>query len=33
MARNPVQFQKGLSDADFGRLYGTETQCREALIA
>jgi transposase-like protein len=33
MARNPVQFQKGMSDADFDRLYGTETQCREALIA
>jgi transposase-like protein len=33
MSRNPVQFQKGMSDADFDRLYGTETQCREALFA
>ena len=33
MARNPVQFQKGMSDADFDRLYGTEAQCRQALIA
>ena len=32
MPRNPVQFQKGMSDADFDRLYGTETQCREALF-
>ena len=33
MPRNPVQFQKGMSDSDFDRLYGTEKQCREALIA
>ena len=32
MPRNPVQFQKGMSDADFDRLYGTEEQCREALF-
>lgn len=32
MPRNPVQFQKGMSDADFERLYGTEVQCREALF-
>jgi hypothetical protein len=24
MARNKVQFQRGLSDVEFGRLYGTE---------
>ena len=33
MPRNPVQFQKGMSDADFDRLYGTESQCRDALLA
>ena len=33
MPRNPVQFQKGMSDADFDRLYGTESHCREALFA
>jgi len=33
MPRNPVQFQKGMSDADFERLYGTEKQCRDALFA
>jgi transposase-like protein len=33
MPSNPVQFQKGMSDADFDRLYGTEIQCREALFA
>jgi len=32
MPRNPVQFQKVMSDADFDRLYGTEEQCREALF-
>lgn len=31
MARNPVQFQKGLSEADFATRYGTEDQCRTAL--
>jgi transposase-like protein len=33
MARNAVQFQKGLSDADFDRLYGTDEQCRAIVIA
>ena len=33
MPRNPVQFQKGMSDADFDRLYGKESQCQEALFA
>jgi transposase-like protein len=32
MARNKVQFQKGLSEAQFAVLYGTEDQCREAVI-
>src|SRR6266699_5598197 len=31
MARNKVQFQKGLSEAQFAVLYGTEDQCREAV--
>lgn len=31
MARNKIQFQKGLSDAEFQKLYGTEEQCIEAL--
>jgi hypothetical protein len=31
MARNRVQFQKGLSEAGFVGLYGTEELCREAL--
>ncbi len=31
MARHKVQFQKGLSEAEFERLYGTEAACREAL--
>ena len=31
MPRNLVQFQKGMSDADFERLYGTEHKCRQAL--
>ncbi len=31
MARNSVQFQKGLSEAEFDRRYGTEAQCR-ALV-
>jgi len=31
MARNRVQFQKGLSEADFATLYGTEKQCRAAV--
>jgi len=33
MARNAVQFQKGLSMAEFLRLYGTEGQCHAALVA
>src|SRR6202790_4847152 len=32
MARNKVQFQKGLSEAQFAVLYGTEAQCREAVV-
>ncbi len=33
MARNSVQFQQGLSEAEFDRRYGTEAQCREVVIA
>ena len=33
MARNPVQFQKGLSLIEFNRRYGTDDQCHAALIA
>ena len=33
MARNPVQFQKGLSVARFQRNDGTEDQCEAARIA
>jgi transposase-like protein len=32
VARNSVQFQKGLSDAEFEQHYGTEATCREALF-
>jgi len=32
MARNKVQFQKGLSQAEFNRLYGSEEQCHDALV-
>jgi hypothetical protein len=32
VARNEVQFQKGLSMAEFQRLYGTEEQCQAALV-
>ena len=32
MARNPVQFQKGLSFAEFNARYGTEEQCHSALV-
>jgi transposase-like protein len=32
MARNKVQFQKGLSEAQFGALYGTEELCHAALV-
>ena len=31
MAKNGVQFQKGLSLATFMDLYGTEELCREAV--
>ena len=31
MARNPVQFQKGISLSEFLSLYGTEQQCFDAL--
>jgi ribosomal protein L37AE/L43A len=31
MARNKVQFQKGLNEAQFAALYGTEDQCRDAV--
>ena len=27
MARNKVQFQKGLSEAEFDELYGTKERC------
>jgi ribosomal protein L37AE/L43A len=33
MARNKVQFQKGLSEADFAELYGTTEKCRAIVIA
>jgi hypothetical protein len=33
MARNKVQFQKGLSEFAFERLYGTEAQCLAQVIA
>jgi ribosomal protein L37AE/L43A len=33
MARNMVQFQKGLSEAAFEDRYGTEEKCRALLIA
>lgn len=32
MARNSVQFQKGLSEAGFEELYGSEAKCRAAVI-
>ncbi|MEJ2118962.1 MAG: IS1595 family transposase [Alphaproteobacteria bacterium] len=32
MARNPVQFQKGLSLAEFNVRYGTEEKCHAALF-
>ena len=32
VARNAVQFQKGLSEPEFERLYGTEEQCRAIVI-
>jgi ribosomal protein L37AE/L43A len=33
VSRNKVQFQKGLSEASFEALYGTEAQCRAVVIA
>ena len=33
MARNVVQFQKGLSEPAFEQQYGTEEQCRAVVIA
>ena len=33
MARNPIQFQQGLSLTEFLDRYGTESQCRDALFA
>ncbi len=33
MARNRVQFQKGLSLAEFHERYGTEERCQDALMA
>jgi len=33
MARNKVQFQKGLSEAGFDALYGTEEQCHAGLVS
>lgn len=33
MARNPIQFGKGLSLSEFQEHYGTEEQCRRAIIA
>lgn len=33
MARNTVQFQKGLSEPAFSQLYGTEQQCRDLVVA
>ncbi len=32
MKKNPVQFQKGFSLADFMDHYGTEAQCADALF-
>lgn len=32
MARNGVQFQKGLSTEEFNQLYGSEVQCHAALV-
>jgi transposase-like protein len=33
MARNRIQFQKGLSEARFQALYGDEEQCRALVVA
>jgi rRNA maturation endonuclease Nob1 len=31
MARNPIQFQRGLSLSEFQKRYGTEEQCEAAV--
>ena len=33
MARNRIQFQKGLSEARFQALYGDEEKCRALIVA
>jgi hypothetical protein len=33
MARNVVQFQKGLSEPAFEQHYGTEEQCQAIVVA
>jgi ISXO2-like transposase domain/Transposase zinc-ribbon domain len=33
MARNAVQFQKGLSEPEFDHQYGSELQCRAVVVA
>lgn len=33
MVRSAMQFQRGLREREFERLYGTEPQCRAAVIA
>lgn len=33
MARNRIQFQKGLSEAQFADLYGDEEKCRALITA
>ena len=33
MARNPIQFGKGLSLSEFQKHYGTEEQCGQAVVA
>jgi transposase-like protein len=33
VARNPIQFGKGLSLSEFQERFGTEEQCRQAVIA
>lgn len=33
MARNQVQFQKGMSEGEFDRLYGSEERCWSSLVA
>ena len=32
MARNKVQFQKGLSEGAFKKAYGSEERCHAALV-